>query len=113
MTTRADIATAASTVEGVNVTADYRQTLKVGEGFVKWNGRIVDDSGLGWMDTWQVWLSVPQDRAAGEAWVTERLDALLDAIDAELIVTAVLAADLVLGSTKTNGLIIEGTRPAA
>lgn len=113
MSTRADIATAASAVDGVNVTADYRQTLKVGEGFVKWNGRVVDDSGLGWMDTWQVWLAVPQARAAGEAWLTEHLDALLAALDEELIVTAALAADLVLGSTTTNGLIIEGTRPAA
>lgn len=113
MTTREDIAAAASTVDGVNITPDYRQTLKVGEGFVKWNGRVVDDSGLGWIDTWQVWLSVPQDRAGGEKWLTEHLDALLDALDAELVVTAALAADLVLGSTSTNGLIIEGMRPAA
>lgn len=113
MSTRTDIATAASAVDGVNVTPDYRQTLKVGEGFVKWSGRVVDDSRLGWIDTWQVWLGLPQDRAAGEAWITEHLDALLDALDVELVVTAALAADLVIGTTKTNGLIIEGTRSAA
>jgi hypothetical protein len=113
MSTRTDIAAAASTIDGVNVTADYRQTLKVGEGFVRWSGRVIDDSRLGWIDTWQVWVGVPQDRAAGEAWVSEHLDALVAALDVELVVTAALAADLVIGTTKTNGLIIEGTRSAA
>lgn len=113
MTTRADIATAASTVAGVNVTPDYRQIVKAGEGIVKWSGRIRDDSGLGWMDTWQVWIAIPQTVKAGEKWLTDHLDQLIAAIDDELVVTAALAADLVLGSTSTNGLIIEGTRPAA
>jgi hypothetical protein len=113
MSARSEIATAASTVEGFTVTPEYRQTLKPGEGFVKWSGRARDDSGLGWIDTWQVWIAFPQVITESEKWLTDHLDALVAAIDTELVVTTATAADLILGSTATNGLIIEGTRSGA
>lgn len=113
MGVREDLAAAASTVTGVTVAAEYRQSLTPYFGFVKWGSRVRDDSGLGWMDTWQVWIALPQDVKTAEAWLSEHLAELIAAIDDELVVTTVIPADLVLEGGSTNGLIIEGTRPAA
>lgn len=113
MGAREDIATAASSIEGIEVSAQYRQSLTPFYGFVKWSARNRDDSGLGWMDTWQVWLALPQDVKTSEAWLTDNLDALVSAVDDEVVVTTAIPADLVLEGGSTNGLIIEGTRPAA
>lgn len=110
MGARADIATAASTVTGVDVAPEYRQSLSPYTGFVKWNGLNRDESGLGWMDTWQVWLALPQDVKTAEQWLTQNLPALLDAVEPELYVTTVTPAELVLEGGSTNGLIIEGAR---
>ena len=41
------------------------------------------------------------------------LDALLSAIDAEIVVTGAVNLELGLDTKTTNGLIIEGTRPGA
>lgn len=113
MSARDELAFAANAVTGVSVTGHYRQSLKPGDGFVKWNGRNRDDSGLGWMDSWQVWLALPQDVRSAEEWLTEHLEPLIAVLDDVIIVTAATPAELVLGAKPTNGLIIEGTRPAA
>ena len=113
MTTRDELATVATALDGINVTAHYRQSLKPGDGFVKWNGRDRDDSGLGWIDTWQVWVALPQDIGAAETWITDHLGALIEAVDDVLVVTSIIPRELLLGTKPTNGLIIEGTRPAA
>jgi hypothetical protein len=113
MSAQDEVAAAASTVTGVDVTAHYRQSLKTGDGFVKWEGRTRGDEGLGWIDTWQVWIALPQDVKSGQAWLTEHLEQLIDAIDDVLVVTAAAPRELLLGSKPTNGLIIEGTRPSA
>lgn len=113
MSTRDELAAVATALDGVNVTGHYRQSLKAGDGFVKWNGRDRDDSGLGWIDIWQVWVALPQDLGAAETWLTEHLEPLIEAIDDVLVVTTVAPREFLLGTKPTNGLIIEGTRPAA
>ncbi|RYB91002.1 hypothetical protein EUA93_18885 [Nocardioides oleivorans] len=112
-TARDDIAAAATGSLDVTIYPEYRQTLQAYTGFVKWNGRARDDSGLGWIDTWQVWFALPQDVRTAEQWLADRLDDLLGAISTELVITNVVPADLVLGGGgSTNGLIIEGARAA-
>lgn len=110
---RAEIATAASVLDGVKVSPNYRQRVKPRDGFVKWAGRVRDDSGLGWIDTWQVWIVLAQDVETAERWLAEHLDQLVANLDEALVVTAATPAELLLGDKPTNGLIIEGTRPAA
>ncbi|MBS2939586.1 hypothetical protein KDN32_17745 [Nocardioides sp. J2M5] len=110
MAARADIAAAASTVVGLDIAAEYRQSLQPFTGFVKWNGLNRDDSGLGWIDTWQVWVALPQDVKAAEQWIATHLRDLLVALADELYVTTATPADLVLEGGSTNGLIIEGAR---
>lgn len=111
-TARDDIALAL-TFAWVDVTAEYRQSLAPASGFVKWNGRTVDDSGFGWIDTWQVWIALSQDVKTAEQWLADHLPELLAAANTELVVTSAYPAELVLGAGTTNGLIIEGTRASA
>lgn len=113
MSARDELAAVASALDGINVTGHYRQSLKAGAGFVKWNGRTRDDSGLGWMDSWQVWLALPQEVRAAEDWLAEHLEPLIAAVDDVLVVTGATPAEFLLGAQPTNGLIIEGTRPSA
>lgn len=112
MSTRTDLATAATGVAGTNVTGTYRQSLKPLDGFVKWNGRRAGDNGHGWLDDWQIWLALHQDVTTAEAWIAANLQDLIEALDDEMVVTTAVPAELVLGSTSVNGLIIEGSREA-
>lgn len=112
LSARTDIAAAFATAVA-DVTAEYRQSLQPYSGFVKWNGRDIDDSGLGWIDTWQVWIALPQDVKTAEQWLSDHLTGLLAAANTELFVTSATPAELVLEANRTNGLIIEGTRASA
>lgn len=109
---RSDIA-AAINFAWLDVTAEYRQSLAPRSGFVKWSGRNRDDSGLGWIDTWQIWIALPQDVKTAEQWLSEHMEELLDAVHGELVITGAFPAELVLPGGTTNGLIIEGTRASA
>lgn len=112
MTSRADIAAAMTATGVVNVTGAYRQTLKPGEGMVRWAGTSQASNRFGWVTTWQVWIALPQDVAAAEVWVDANMAALVDAANNEMTVTQVSPQQLALGDTLTNGLIIEGGRAA-
>lgn len=110
MTDRSEIATAA-TLDGItNVSGYYRQNLKPGEGFVRFAGQQRGDNGFGFVKTWEVWIAVPQDLPSAEKWLEANLDALVDSIDTELIVTSAAPAELALPNALVNGLIVAGTR---
>lgn len=115
MSSRDDIATALNGASlGLNVSTHYRQTLKPFDGFVKWNGRTPDSTGLGWINSWQVWLALPQDVKAAEVWLDTNLDALVQALHTEVYVTSVNPAELLIGDgAAANGLILEGSLPAS
>jgi len=108
--TRAAIAAAASTVDGVTCTPNYRQSLSPGDAFVRLDRRARSENGYGYMDTWQVWLALPQDQASAETWLDTNIDALTAALSAEIVVTAITPAELVPGPTPVNGVIFEGAR---
>lgn len=113
MSARTDIATAASTVAGVNVTPNYRQDLGPGQGFVRFEARTRSSNGAGFMNTWQVWLALPQDLVTAETWLEANIDALVDAVSTAMVVTTVTPNELVLGAgNKINGVVIEGARSA-
>lgn len=110
MSARADIAAAASTVTGVNVAPYYRQTTKVGDGWVGLQRLDRDDSGFGFMESWAVMVVLSQDIKAAEEWIEAHADALADALAAELIVTALIPERLVLDTGTIPGLTVEGVR---
>lgn len=86
---------------------NYRQVTQAGQGYVFWAGMTRDSSGFGYMDTWQVIVGVPQGMAAGETWISARLDALTAALEAVAVVTRVAAAELTMGETSANTIVFE------
>lgn len=100
--TRAAIAAAASTVEPVKCTPYFRQTTKPGDGMVRLERQERDDSGLGFLATWQVLIVLPQDVATAEKWLDTNAPALVDALSEVLIVTTVEPREL---APETGGRI--------
>lgn len=110
MTTRGEIATAANTVAGVNVSEFYRQTTKPGDGFVSLAGYDRDDTGFGFMERWNVTVVLHQDVKAAETWIETNADALIDALSAVLVITALTPGKLALDAGAVPGVVVEGTR---
>lgn len=111
MSTREDIATRATIAGVTKVTPFYRQSLKPGDGFVEFAGKVRGDNGFGWIDTWNVWIAVPQDVEAAERWLEEHMQDVIDEVDIrELIVTTAGPSNRLLGGQVVNGLVITGTR---
>ncbi len=112
MTVRADLAAAATVVTGVNVTEFYRQSLKPGDGFVRYAGRKRSANGFGWIDTWEVWTAIPANLPDAEKWLEDNLPAVVDALDTVMVVATATPAEMALGTTTVNGVIIAGTTAA-
>ncbi|MGH3499953.1 MAG: hypothetical protein ACRDQA_03475 [Nocardioidaceae bacterium] len=110
MTTRGDLAQALTDTGVVRVYPTYRQSMRPGDGCIRWAGGVRDSSGLGVMDTWQAWIALPQDVAAAELWIGDHLNDLIEAIETEATFTEATPSELVLGHNSINGLIIEAVR---
>lgn len=116
MGVREDLATAASTVPGaaggpnVKVSPYLRQTAQPYQGFVRLQAKTRDDTGLGFMDTWQVWILLPQDVAAAEKWIETNHALLIAALSPHMVVTTLTPSQLVLDSGTVPGVVIEGAR---
>lgn len=115
MTARAELAAAANSVTvddvALNVEPYYFQTTKVGDGWVALVGLDRDDSGLGYMERWQVTVVLHQDVATAEKWIEANADALVDALEDRLVVTTVVPVQLTMDAGRIPGLVIEGSRP--
>lgn len=83
---RADIAAAASEVDGVTCYALKPATrTQLGDAWVKWNGNT--RSAPGALETsWQVVVLLPQDEKAGDEWRAAREWAFIDALSAVVFV---------------------------
>lgn len=111
MSVRDDIAAAASTVEGVNVSPSYRQVSEPGTGFLQLVSTTRDDTGLGWLDTWHVVIALSQDWPTAEAWVDSHRFALITALDSEVLVTGVTPQQIQLDSGPVIPcVVVEGSR---
>lgn len=109
---RTAIATAANAVLGEKRCAPYyRTSTRPGDAWVSFARRDRDDTGFGYMASWEVRVALPQDLATAERWVDENSDDLADAIAQHLVVTGVVMVTLAFDTGNTPGLIIEGVRP--
>lgn len=112
---RTAIATAASTVAGINVSPYYRQISGTGEGMVRMDRTTYPDP-FGGIVTWQVLIVVPQDVVAAERWLEAHQDELVDALSPEMTVRTVTPKELVTPQAKpgpalvTSVVVIEGDR---
>jgi hypothetical protein len=107
---RAAIATAASTVEGVNCTPYFRQSTKPGDGMVRFDRRVRDSSGFGWIVTWQVVVFLSQDLATAEKWMDAHVPGITEAVEEELVITQVTPEQLALDTGTVPVVVISGTR---
>ena len=82
MSAREELAEAASSVAGVNVTAKWRQTTTPGEGWIRWVRRAPDESRFSRVDEWEICLVMPQQPAAQETWLETVVDDVVDALEA-------------------------------
>jgi hypothetical protein len=108
MSTRDALAEAASLPNVTNVAVYYRSSLKPGDGFIRMAQRSRDDSGFGFMQTWEVWLALPASPVDAEKWLDAHLGVLLDALNTVMVVTTATPSELVLGASSVNGVIISG-----
>jgi hypothetical protein len=109
---RQAVADAANVVLGDKRCAPYyRSTTRPGDAWVSFARRDRDDTGLGYMDSWEVRCALPQDLATAEAWCDTNSDDLAEALAEHLVITAVVMVTLVTDTGNTPGLIVEGVRP--
>lgn len=110
MSTPADLAAAASQVDGVTVTAGFRQSTKTGDGFVRWDGCTRDPNGFGYVDRWQVIVMVPADIAQAEDYLRTKVPQLLAACEPVIHVTGSQPQQLALAGGTVPCVFITGTR---
>lgn len=103
MTDREDLAAAASTVDGVTVAPFYRQTTKVGDGWIDDGPIVPAENGFGWIATWRIRVVTPQDNAASQAYLDSKAPALVAALARELTVTQI---DRELGVFEAGGPVV-------
>lgn len=107
---REAIAAAANTVEGVNISPWYRQSTKAGDGFVSLSRSERDSSGFGFMNKWEVLVALPQDLRDAEKRFAALVDGLVEAVAAEIVVTAFYPSNLSLDTALVPCFVIEGSR---
>lgn len=108
MGAREDIAAAASSVDGVSVSATYRQVTKTGEGYVRL-GTVATSNGQR-VATWEVLIVLGQDLATAETWHEGHVPALFDALKRQLYGVSMTFGQIQFDTTLTNGVVISGTR---
>lgn len=109
--TRTLIAAAVSNLDGITCSKYYKQSAKAGTAMVRLAATRVDDTGFGWVETWQVLVVLPSDRAASEVWLDDMFEPLADALAEVLIVQSFTPTDVVFDSGATiPAVVIEGVR---
>ena len=103
---RQDVANAATIAGITNITPYYRQSLKVGDGFVRLASLSRDDSGFGWVSKWEIWIATPTEFVAAETWIDTNLIQVLDAINTVALAAEATPTELIMGTNSVNGIII-------
>lgn len=112
MSTRTELAAAANTVEGITAHTYIVGDTDPGTVYPRLD-RIEYPNAFGGVAHWNVVLVLPQDYAAAEAYVEQKLPALKAAIDPHIVITAVLLQRLQLDGVGTLPVaFINGHREA-
>jgi len=110
MTAREEIATAASTVDGVSVTPYYRTPLPM-KGYVRLALSSPDSAFPKEMvDTWEVVIPIGQDPVQAEKKIDDIRGALLDALRPVLYITGLEPVTLTYDGAQITALSITGTK---
>lgn len=107
---RKAIAAAVNNVDGLDCSANFRQTTRPGSGAVQWAGLDRAGNGFGYMNRWNVLVILPQDVAAAETWLEAHLDELLDNVARELVIQTANPEQIITDSGTLLAVVIEGVR---
>lgn len=107
---RALLSAAANTVAGISCTPYFRQTTRPGDAYVRLDRMNRDSSGFAYMNVWQVIVILPQDLAAAEKYLDDKIEDLLVAIREVMVITTVVPQRLSLDSGILPVVFIEGNR---
>lgn len=94
-----------------NVTPYFRQVTKPGEGHVRLGQRAPDDSGFGWIDTYEVLIPLSPDVVAAEKLQEAIQDELLERLHPVMVVQSVTPTELVFDAGSISGVVISGVVP--
>jgi hypothetical protein len=94
-----------------NVTPYFRQVTKSGEGHVTRGQRVPDDSGFGWIETYEVLIPLSPDVAAAEKLLEAIEDDLLAALHPVMVVQSVTPTELIFDNGHSSGVVISGVVP--
>lgn len=88
---RADIAAAVSTVAGHKGYQRRPTALNTGDAWPQWSGGERSGGAL-FVNTWRIYVVVPSDETAADAWADQYGDLLADALAPVLFVDAIAPA---------------------
>lgn len=108
-TVRQEIAEAASKVEGISCTPNYRQTTKAGDAMVR-KGPVNYPDSFGGVVTWQVLVILPQDLASAQEYLDDVVPLVVAEVDQVIGVRSVTPQQLVFDGVLVPGAVIEGHR---
>lgn len=94
-----------------NVTPYFRQATKSGEGHVTRGPRNRDDSGFGWIDTYDVLIPLSPDVAEAEKLLEALQDDLASRLNQVMVVQSLTPTELIFGSGSVSGVVISGVVP--
>lgn len=90
---RADLAAAASTVEGLQGHAYFLQTTEPGNVLIRLE-RVEFPNPFGGVGHFNVVLILPQDQAAAEKYIEEHVPGLIEAVEPHIVVTSYVPQQL-------------------
>lgn len=79
MSTRAEIAAAASEVDGIECSPEYAVQTTPGQAYVQWLRSDYPNQLGGW-NYWGVVVTLPQDALAAQRWIEQHKAALVEAL---------------------------------
>lgn len=109
---RTALSDALNAVDGVTCTPHYRQIGRKGEAVIRFASAGRDSSGFGYIVTVQALIALPTALKDAEAFIDGHVDAILTALEAEVVVSDVGPVQLQLDSGLVPALQVTGTRAA-
>jgi len=110
VTAREDIAEAASTVAEINCSPYYQLATKPGTAWVEW-ARVDYPNKFGGEAYWTVFVVLPSDVKAAEKWIESHINALVAALNRELVVTTVRPEQILQNDGPIlKAMVVEGHR---
>lgn len=110
MSDRQEIADAFNTVEGINVYPGFRESTKVGDGWMTL--RLLEPTDFGFTQTWAVAIVIPQQEVAAEKWMDANLVSIVRAVRRQLDVSQIQPAEMQVQATggSIRVIVVTGTR---